>query len=243
MRLAWRPPAGRRREGNLPAELTSFVGRSRLLTTIKQRIQQSRLVTVTGIGGVGKTADRSAGRPSAAPPVRRRHLVRRPGPAAGRVDAPPHRPHRPRPRPTSRAARRRLPGRLDGRAQGAAHPRHVRAHGLGLRRADRGPAGAATPTCGCWPPAAARSTPPASRWCRSRRCRCRARSRASRPTTTTPWSCSGSGPPPWCPTSRSRRTTSPPSPSCACGSTASRWRSSWRRSGCAPCRWSRSSAC
>ncbi|WP_062353471.1 ATP-binding protein [Herbidospora yilanensis] len=48
-------PAGWRRDGNLPAELTSFVGRSRLLTQIRQRIQQSRLVTVTGIGGVGKT--------------------------------------------------------------------------------------------------------------------------------------------------------------------------------------------
>ncbi|MFC4535006.1 ATP-binding protein [Sphaerisporangium dianthi] len=48
-------PAGWRREGNLPAELTSFVGRERLLATIRQRLQQSRLVTVTGIGGVGKS--------------------------------------------------------------------------------------------------------------------------------------------------------------------------------------------
>ncbi|MEO3858802.1 ATPase [Acrocarpospora sp. B8E8] len=48
-------PAGWRREGNLPAELTSFVGRNRLLTTIRQRLQNSRLVTVTGIGGVGKS--------------------------------------------------------------------------------------------------------------------------------------------------------------------------------------------
>ncbi|MGW4639519.1 ATP-binding protein [Sphaerisporangium sp. NPDC004334] len=49
------PPSGWRREGNLPAELTSFVGRERLLATIRQRLQESRLVTVTGIGGVGKS--------------------------------------------------------------------------------------------------------------------------------------------------------------------------------------------
>ncbi|MFF4778378.1 ATP-binding protein [Microtetraspora fusca] len=48
-------PSGWRREGNLPAELTSFVGRTRLLTTIRQRLHDSRLVTVTGIGGVGKS--------------------------------------------------------------------------------------------------------------------------------------------------------------------------------------------
>ncbi|PZG50749.1 ATPase [Spongiactinospora gelatinilytica] len=48
-------PAGWRREGNLPAELTSFVGRTRLLTTLKRHLQESRLVTVTGIGGVGKS--------------------------------------------------------------------------------------------------------------------------------------------------------------------------------------------
>ncbi len=48
-------PAGWRREGNLPAELTSFVGRTRLLATVRQRLQDSRLITVTGIGGVGKS--------------------------------------------------------------------------------------------------------------------------------------------------------------------------------------------
>lgn len=48
-------PARWRREGNLPAELTSFVGRTRLLATIRQRLQDSRLITVTGIGGVGKS--------------------------------------------------------------------------------------------------------------------------------------------------------------------------------------------
>jgi predicted ATPase len=48
-------PSGWRREGNLPNELTSFVGRTRLLATLRQRLQESRLVTVTGIGGVGKS--------------------------------------------------------------------------------------------------------------------------------------------------------------------------------------------
>ncbi|MET8050717.1 AAA family ATPase [Streptosporangium sp. NPDC005286] len=48
-------PAGWRRDGNLPNELTSFVGRTRLLTTLRQRLSEHRLVTVTGIGGVGKS--------------------------------------------------------------------------------------------------------------------------------------------------------------------------------------------
>ncbi|GHH64919.1 hypothetical protein GCM10017673_08410 [Streptosporangium violaceochromogenes] len=48
-------PSGWRRDGNLPNELTSFVGRTRLLTTLRQRLGRHRLVTVTGIGGVGKS--------------------------------------------------------------------------------------------------------------------------------------------------------------------------------------------
>ncbi|MER7503599.1 AAA family ATPase [Nonomuraea pusilla] len=48
-------PTGWRREGNLPAELTSFVGRTRLLANLKRHLSESRLVTVTGIGGVGKS--------------------------------------------------------------------------------------------------------------------------------------------------------------------------------------------
>ncbi|GIH76522.1 hypothetical protein Plo01_29510 [Planobispora longispora] len=48
-------PSGWRREGNLPNELTSFVGRTRLLTTLRQKLREHRLVTVTGIGGVGKS--------------------------------------------------------------------------------------------------------------------------------------------------------------------------------------------
>ncbi|MCK2217620.1 ATPase [Actinomadura sp. ATCC 31491] len=55
MRLRMATPSGWRREGNLPAELTSFVGRTRLLANLKRHLNESRLVTVTGIGGVGKS--------------------------------------------------------------------------------------------------------------------------------------------------------------------------------------------
>ena len=41
--------------GNLPLELTSFVGRRHELTEAKNLLTASRLVTLTGIGGVGKT--------------------------------------------------------------------------------------------------------------------------------------------------------------------------------------------
>jgi predicted ATPase/DNA-binding CsgD family transcriptional regulator len=45
----------RRRVGNLPTELTSFVGRRRELTEAKRLLEFSRLVTMAGVGGVGKT--------------------------------------------------------------------------------------------------------------------------------------------------------------------------------------------
>src|SRR2546423_9752127 len=41
--------------GNLPAEVTSFVGRRRELAEAKRALSKSRLVTLTGVGGVGKT--------------------------------------------------------------------------------------------------------------------------------------------------------------------------------------------
>jgi len=41
--------------GTLPAELTSFVGRRRELATTRQMLASSRLLTLTGVGGVGKT--------------------------------------------------------------------------------------------------------------------------------------------------------------------------------------------
>jgi len=40
---------------NLPAEVTSFVGRERELTEATELIRTSRLVSLTGVGGSGKT--------------------------------------------------------------------------------------------------------------------------------------------------------------------------------------------
>lgn len=48
-------PKSPRRSGNLPAELTSFVGRRREIAEIKRMLSTSRLVTLTGVGGAGKT--------------------------------------------------------------------------------------------------------------------------------------------------------------------------------------------
>jgi len=44
-----------RRAGNLPAQLTSFVGRRREVAEIRRLLSGSRLVTLTGVGGAGKT--------------------------------------------------------------------------------------------------------------------------------------------------------------------------------------------
>ena len=46
---------GERVTGNLPAELTSFVDRRDELAEARRLLAESRLVTLTGIGGVGKT--------------------------------------------------------------------------------------------------------------------------------------------------------------------------------------------
>jgi non-specific serine/threonine protein kinase len=43
------------RPGNLPAELTSFVGRRRELAELKRLLSTTRLLTLTGAGGAGKT--------------------------------------------------------------------------------------------------------------------------------------------------------------------------------------------
>ncbi|MFD6065305.1 protein kinase domain-containing protein [Rhodococcus wratislaviensis] len=45
----------RQTRGNLPLELSSFVGRRRELTEAKNLLSSSRLLTLVGIGGVGKT--------------------------------------------------------------------------------------------------------------------------------------------------------------------------------------------
>ncbi|MBA8951530.1 hypothetical protein ACFQU9_47145 [Actinomadura namibiensis] len=45
----------RQRSGNLPAELTTFVGRADELAAIGETLGRARLVTLAGTGGVGKT--------------------------------------------------------------------------------------------------------------------------------------------------------------------------------------------
>src|SRR4051794_36348726 len=43
------------RSGRLPVELTPFVGRRTEITEVKRLLGTGRLVTLTGVGGVGKT--------------------------------------------------------------------------------------------------------------------------------------------------------------------------------------------
>ena len=47
--------AGRRDRTNLPEPMTSFIGRERELVEIKRLLPGKRLVTIVGIGGIGKT--------------------------------------------------------------------------------------------------------------------------------------------------------------------------------------------
>ena len=48
-------PARRGNTGGLPLELTSFVGRRKEVSELKSLLSAARLVTLTGVGGVGKT--------------------------------------------------------------------------------------------------------------------------------------------------------------------------------------------
>ena len=52
--MATTKPA-RSSRGALPAELTSFVGRRRELSETRRLLASSRMLTLTGVGGVGKT--------------------------------------------------------------------------------------------------------------------------------------------------------------------------------------------
>ena len=49
------PNLGAARESRLPMQLTSFVGRERELATLRERLATTRLLTLTGAGGSGKT--------------------------------------------------------------------------------------------------------------------------------------------------------------------------------------------
>ncbi|WP_157519695.1 ATP-binding protein [Herbidospora daliensis] len=52
---ALRPGSPARTRGNLPADTTSFVGRRAEAADVARLLAESRLVTLTGVGGVGKT--------------------------------------------------------------------------------------------------------------------------------------------------------------------------------------------
>jgi hypothetical protein len=43
------------RPGNLPVQLTSFVGRERVIAEVRALLEQTRLLTLTGAGGTGKS--------------------------------------------------------------------------------------------------------------------------------------------------------------------------------------------
>lgn len=49
-------PEPQRRSNNLPARVSRFVGRDHELSTIRKLLDRSRLVTLLGVGGVGKTS-------------------------------------------------------------------------------------------------------------------------------------------------------------------------------------------
>jgi len=44
-----------RRAGNIPAEVSTFIGRRHELTEVKKKLADARVVSLVGPGGVGKT--------------------------------------------------------------------------------------------------------------------------------------------------------------------------------------------
>ncbi|MFD8212029.1 AAA family ATPase, partial [Streptomyces sp. NPDC059695] len=81
--------------GNIRPRLTSFVGREPELAALRADLTRSRLVTLTGPGGSGKTrlAEEAALR-AAGPPPRIAELAPRPDPPPPPRPRPPPPPHR-----------------------------------------------------------------------------------------------------------------------------------------------------
>ena len=63
--------------GNLPRQVTSFIGRDGELARIESELEQNPVVTLTGVGGVGKTRLALAGRVPPRVPMCGRRLARR----------------------------------------------------------------------------------------------------------------------------------------------------------------------
>ena len=63
--------------GNLPAQVSSFIGREAEVSRVTRRWATSRVVTVTGVGGVGKTRLALQVAADVAAPLPRRSLVGR----------------------------------------------------------------------------------------------------------------------------------------------------------------------
>ena len=70
---------------NLPAEVTSFVGRRQELREVKRLLSTTRLLTLTGSGGAGKDQAGAAGRGRDVPRLPGRRLA---GPAGLRPRSP-----------------------------------------------------------------------------------------------------------------------------------------------------------
>ena len=165
--------APRRAQHNLPARLTSFLGREQELAALDGLVAEARLVTLTGAGGAGKTrlavefAAAAAGRFGdgawlaglagiADPGLVPAQVMAGAGGAADRRDA------------GDRGAA--LPAALGGAAAG---PGQLRASARRVRRAGGGRCWAAARGCGCWRPAGSRWACPARPSSRCRRWRCR----------------------------------------------------------------------
>ena len=96
---------------------TSFVGRADDIAAAVARIGEARLVTLTGIGGVGKTRLAAASRRRGVRPVRRWCLVVRAGPAHRPGSSRPGAGHVARRPPSTRCRRRRLDRRRSSLAK------------------------------------------------------------------------------------------------------------------------------